>query len=42
MASELLAGLEKVLAIVDLLSTEELAEILVLARKVPPWLVRSG
>ena len=41
-APSLLAGLEKLLAIEDLLRTEDLAEILALARKVLPTLFRSG
>lgn len=41
-APALLAGLEKLLAIDDLLRGEDLAEILALARKVLPTLFRSG
>lgn len=41
-APALLAGLEKLLAIDDLIQTEDLAEILELARKVLPKLFRSG
>ena len=41
-APSLLAGLEKLLAIEDLLRTEDLQEILALARKVLPTLFRSG
>ncbi len=41
-APALLAGLEKLLAIDDLLQTEDLAEILALARQVLPRLFRSG
>jgi hypothetical protein len=41
-APALLAGLEKLLAIDDLLQDEDLAEILALARKVLPALFRSG
>ena len=42
MAPALLAGLEKLLAIDDLLQTEDLQEILTLARTVLPTLFRSG
>jgi hypothetical protein len=41
-APSLLAGLEKLLAIDDLLQSEDLAEVLALARKVLPRLFRSG
>lgn len=41
-APALLAGLEKLLAIDDLLQTEDLQEILTLARQVLPKLFRSG
>ena len=41
-APALLAGLEKLLAIDDLLEGEDLAEVLALARKVLPQLFRSG
>ena len=41
-APALLAGLEKSLAIDDLLQSEDLAEVLSLARKVLPQLFRSG
>ncbi len=41
-APSLLAGLEKLLAVDDLLKIEDLAEILALARKVLPTLFRSG
>jgi hypothetical protein len=41
-APALLAGLEKLLAIEDLLESEDLAEVLALARKVLPRLFRSG
>jgi hypothetical protein len=40
-APALLAGLEKLLAIDDLLRTEDLQEILALARKVLPKLFRT-
>jgi hypothetical protein len=41
-APALLAGLEKLLAVADLLVTEDLGEILALARRVLPMLFRSG
>ena len=41
-APSLLAGLEKLLAIDDVLQTEDLHEILALARRVLPMLFRSG
>ena len=41
-AASLLAGLEKLLAVVDLLETENLAEILALASRVLPTLFRTG
>jgi len=41
-APSLLAGLEKLLALDDLLRTEDLADILALARRVLPTLFRSG
>lgn len=41
-APALLAGLEKLLAIDDLLQSEDLADVLALARKVLPQLFRSG
>jgi len=41
-APALLAGLEKLLAIVDLLETHNLADILALARRVLPTLFRTG
>ncbi|MGL6097429.1 MAG: transposase, partial [Fimbriiglobus sp.] len=41
-APALLAGLEKLLAIDDLQRSEDLAEVLALARKVLPRLFRSG
>lgn len=41
-APALLAGVEKLLALEDLLHTEDLQEILALARKVLPTLFRSG
>ena len=41
-APALLAGLEKLLAVVDLLVTHDLSDILALARRVLPTLFRSG
>jgi hypothetical protein len=41
-APSLLAGLEKLLAVADLVVTHDLAEILALARRVLPTLFRSG